>query len=1183
MKFLSGFLILFAVLCLHGKEIVAGLTEIDAARRNVEYEAASDLQKYFSRAGIRSGLLEYKIFSDNTSSGKLLSELKKFNVVILRISDETVAVLNESGKRKAAETGEALKKYVEEGGGLIVLPVGVRYQGHDDEKYWNLVLNPIGASITREGVADLTNKTGNEWKTGFFSDFFYTRNIAKHPVTENIESLWFPFYTYTSAPGTPYMNYDKSWQVVVRGEKTAGTYKKTDDNRLLVNQPGSVKSEPSIIAVRTLGKGRIVCIPVHNVHTGQNYGKPTWSHIVEDRGANGIKGGLMPLIANAVKWCAEPNRNNPAFGTYVTPVYEKVAFPESVSWDDAKFSSAKKQFRKIVVGAHSSYSDGRSTVAEYVAAAKAAGLSGIVFADPLEKLTREKFEALKKDCAAASSADFYACPGVEFTDGVGIRRFIAGEKVVWPSEKEFTKGKYTYKIWDGKRILHSGHYLMQCSFPTSAIIDYRDLEKNQVRRENLWWFWQLIPYVYENGKLVADNRKELDLAMHDIRWINLIPFTRFFSAEDTAQAANAAVLRTSSLSEIKDALAKGLHRHQWNQADVSLSLGGSGAVTIRNWEGLNSQQDPRVLKTRGTQRSRMMFDVASPNGIGEVKVIDAQTGKPFRVFQGNGEKEFSREFEMAHDRQYCVYLDVTDTKGARALSNPIYIFDYKQGLFRCGDNLNVLGPLGYWFHPDRPNKLPLVKIFRNAEKLSVMGWDRAAADCPHPTGEIRTDIYIDGKGNVSDFIADNVDYFMRMDIRLASGDLQIVDSVMDELAEKCDTAARPGPASASPPRIVARNPYITHRQRLYSPRDRMDHHIAWDHRRYLESIEEYDGSIQFFTGEITFEQDTVLAKDSFIPIELAMTQMEPSQSMPFLEKTLIAKDRQKGFIAEPFPLGKRKSLTGTLAPWSFAAALQSPVGYIALVPMSEGDWRYSFSGAGRLMFGLGTPGKLYKKGETIRYAFASLSVVDTEAKPDRVEKIISILRGNFPLTVRQGEKLPGEGILRFRAKDGSAMFSAGPAPGAGIDLPFAVSELRDNGCAAVFTTARPHFRFVPFEAGTDTVYFQEPVEKENQIWCGNVFTADNPDVLLTLVVDGQNKSAKPFMEIHNPTPKAIRTVVRAAEGTPLFSGISFTVEIPANSSVRKEFQFGEIKKASSSIKDEFIRTRSLNYLKKLAW
>ncbi|NTU41965.1 MAG: nitroreductase [Nitrospirales bacterium] len=66
-------------------------------------------------------------------------------------------------KRKAIETGEALKKYVEEGGGLIVIPVGVRYPGHDDEKYWNLVLNPLGTDITREGVADLSRKVKNEW------------------------------------------------------------------------------------------------------------------------------------------------------------------------------------------------------------------------------------------------------------------------------------------------------------------------------------------------------------------------------------------------------------------------------------------------------------------------------------------------------------------------------------------------------------------------------------------------------------------------------------------------------------------------------------------------------------------------------------------------------------------------------------------------------------------------------------------------------------------------------------------------------------------------------------------------------------------------------------------------------------------------------------------------------------
>ena len=1176
--------VLFCTNSLPAGEIVAALTEPDGNMRKIEYEHDSPLYKYFAKQGIRSSFIDYDIFARDFPRAKFLQELKKFHVVMLRMSDETVAVLNDKLQRKAVEVGEILQQYVESGGGLVLIPVNTRYPGHDDEKFWNLVFKPLGMAITREGVADLTRKVNHEWKIGFFNDFFPTGNMVKHPVTENISNLWFPFFSYIKSPGTTYIDYSADWQILVRGEKTAVTCQKNYQNVFQLDVPGMVKSEPAIVAARTLGKGRIVCIPIQNVHTGQNYGKPTWSHIVEERGAEGKSGGGMQLICNALKWCAEPVAGNPEFGTYVATPYEKIQFPESVSWDESEFGAVQQKFHKYIFGLHSNYSDGQSSVEDYVHAAKAAGLSGVVFADPLEKLSAEKYESLRRDCARYSSPDFYACPGVEFTDASGIRWFFAGEKVTWPEEKPFQKGNYTYHLWDGEKILNFGTYSDQCSFPTAAVIDYAKLAKNQVRRENLWWFWQLIPYAFENDRLIADNRAELDFALQDIRWQNYLPFTRIFSADAVGLASQTAVLKISNAALIKDILTKGVassSRFVRRSADASVTYGGADTLTIRAWRAINHQQDPRMLKTRGTQRVRMMFDVASPDGIDMVKVMDAQAGEPLRVFKPQAAKEFSREFELVHDRQHFVYIEVNDLKGAKAISDPYYIYDYKQGLFRCSDNLNVLGPLGYWWHPDRPELLPLTKMLRNAEKLSVMGWDRAQADCPFPSGRGHTDIYIDGKGNVANFLAENVAYYMRMSVRLSSGDLQIVDSIMDELGENCDTAIRPGPSRSSPPKMVAKNPYIIHQQRLYSPRDRMDHHIAWDNRRYLESIEEYDGSMHLFTGVITFRQDTRLSNDSFVPVKLASTYMEPRESVKHTDKILMCKDAQKGFFLDEFTPSQWKAIRGSLASDAYVAVLQSPVGYIALVPLSDGEWKYSFDNSGTLNFGIGEPGKLYKEKEKINYAFATFSIVGNEANPTRIETMIDIVRGKFPMEILRGRRGDDKVLIHFQADDHSSRFSVGPKSGAGIDMPFAVSGLQDNGCAAIFTTVRPSFRFVPFELGKDTVYFQEPIENQNQIWCGNVFTAEDLSLKMTLVVDGQTPGKRPFIEIHNPVGRTIRTVVKSPPETPLFNAISFTAEIPPHESIRHEFDFEELRRASESIHDEFIKSYSMKYLQSL--
>ena len=61
--------------------------------------------------------------------------------------------------------------------------------------------------------------------------------------------------------------------------------------------------------------------------------------------------------------------------------------------------------------------------------------------------------------------------------------------------------------------------------------------------------------------------------------------------------------------------------------------------------------------------------------------------------------------------------------------------------------------------------------------------------------------------------------------------------------------------------------------------------------------------------------------------------------------------------------------------------------------------------------------------------------------------------------------------------------------------------------------------------------------------------SDNKDVRLTVVVDGQSPGALPFIEVHNPTHKTVKTVVSSPLHTPVFGGIRGEVDIPSGDSV----------------------------------
>ena len=161
-------------------------------------------------------------------------------------------------------------------------------------------------------------------------------------------------------------------------------------------------------------------------------------------------------------------------------------------------------------------------------------------AEPLELLTAEKLAQLKADCAVASrAADFYACPGIEFTDGLGNRWAFWGEKLVYPEASfagPYNRGQ-SFPLWDGKRVLQYGKYAEMCSFPPSALLDYRELRAHGAHPENLWWFFDYLPLVYDHGRLVADNHAEFLFGLRDLRWAALNSFTRITAPAEVAGAA----------------------------------------------------------------------------------------------------------------------------------------------------------------------------------------------------------------------------------------------------------------------------------------------------------------------------------------------------------------------------------------------------------------------------------------------------------------------------------------------------------------------------------------------------------------------------------------------------------------------------------------------------------------------
>jgi len=1151
------------------KPVVLGRCSIEADKYNVEFQTHDRMIPVYQQSGIRAALLEASfLYRRDCPEDKLLEMMKQFHVVHLATTNEGVTNFDEVHKKRAAAVGRVLARYVEEGGGLFVQPQPVRYPGDHDELYWNAVLAPLGVKILHEGAFDKTRVF--EGQTLFKATFWHTRNVQTHPVANGVSCLYLPLHSFGPFPGVAAVEYGPEWKVLVRGEKEAKSYRSGADNEIDLNVEGTYTEAPPVLAVRALGKGRIVCYPISPLFTGQNHGNPLWVDIVERNGdlAAGRPSHSVKMQMNAYRWLAEPARGLADYGTYVQEPVTPVEFPKTFDWDKYRFGkppavAAAKTGIRGLFGAHSAHSDGSGSVVDYVKAAKAAGLSFIVFADPLEELTEAKLKKLKADCAAVSQGDdFYVCPGIEFTDGIGNRWAFWGEKVVWP-DASFTSGKFTHQQWDGKRVAHYGNFSVACGFPGSALLDYKQLRQNGAHPENLWWFYHYLPFVYEKDRLIAENHSEYLFGLRDMRLAAVASFTRVRTPADVAAAAASCFTGMKNLPTAKAALNTRCAAY-W-AAYQACQYTSQGPV-IAAWEATNAQMERNWRYTRGAQRVKLRFVVRSDAGIAEVKVHDADRG-PIRRFLGHGAKELSREFEVVQDQQHYLTLEVLDTAGKKAVSQDIRVYCYKGGLFRCGDNLNILGPTAMCWHPDRNEFFNAAKDFRNGTDYCLRGWDTSSATLgvPVPSAYLWDMIHIKEApgGRYPDRHRLGAMIGRLMDVGVNSFNMQIASMRMTKLAEGYDNAQRPTPAMATIARDVADLEYFDRTHTLYAPMERVDMYITWNFRRDREGRKDYRGAILWHEGAFRCKKDCTL--QGAVPIPLVWNSCPTDLTKNIGTAFVITDADGSTRIGMARDAKKPVRHQGRIRPGGYAALMTTPVGYHGLLVSADMDFAYEAALPSYwpgLVAGLGRDGQKVKAGTVLKYRFGVGTFADEEAGNALLEhttKAMNLGGGHagYPVDMKTGELEDAVFFFTARAKENEAAFILGPQDLV-IELPVRVRGLQNNGCAAVWSTKRPWYRFVPVDA-EGTAWFQEPIEQKNEMWVGNVLVCDNKDVKITLVVDGQADGMPPLVELHNPMDNEVAATLRSPAHAPLFGGLTANVKIPAGDSIRFKINGRQIK------------------------
>jgi len=625
--------------------------------------------------------------------------LKQFQVVIFIGLPEVDHPENPANEEVAKTLRYNLDTYYKAGGSIIWSPLGIGHGG----VYWT---NLVGKRYDAQGFDEALYDPGKEvfanplFKTR--TSYIWTSDVTPHPVTDGVKGLLLPEEGDWSWPGTVPMKFGQSWTTLIQGMDTTRTIWNAQpfgsgQHDFKPELQGTYSGSPEIVGVRDSinGSGRMMVFPFFPAHTWKNYGNWAMGDAMMLNGAGGHPSDGMKLFINACKWLAEPAQKA-GMGGYVAPKGKGSTVMPPLDWAEAGFAGNSwsgagtwwnartqedvamkdldipdaKQF-KGVIGVRTSASDGEGTVAEDVAQAKKLGLSFIVFLENLEKIDDARYAKVVAECKANSSADFVAVPGYLYRDTANTLFFIFNVEHL-PEAENLTPDRHV-KVPNILTITSVGYQPQGIA----------ELGKMKMDPWYLLSYSCIAPYVYDGGKLVDDGvegYRSLQGRMHEQTPVSLTIIRKPSDLQATVDNAYLTVIHAVKATDLMSRLK---YNPLWNPNPIYISSG----PQILRWGVLNPIGQPFAP---GKQRTRFVLEAQSPDGIADVKIIEARSGKLFRHFKPEGAaKTFSCTIDETHKDQWYLFPVVIDGKGRTALGPTLMTYQDGNRISPYRDNIDA--------------------------------------------------------------------------------------------------------------------------------------------------------------------------------------------------------------------------------------------------------------------------------------------------------------------------------------------------------------------------------------------------------------------------------------------------------------------------------------------------------------
>jgi hypothetical protein len=313
--------------------------------------------------------------------------------------------------------------------------------------------------------------------SGFGSAFplYWTENVTHDPsvsaITDGVRALWYPAQPkYNNAQGGP-LWLGPDWTPVVFATSTTSTvahnlattsYTPLPPKNQIFQRLTPVAAPP-LMGVRTYEKARVALFNQWHQFTWGSGTRWLYDSQVLSKGANGRPSDFGKLLTNTLAWLAAPSLSSTQLGGYVMPA-DKLQDPNSAAavveaykefhssytnkqLADGPGPDGKKMFRGLI-GARSSLSSGRNTVAEIAAAARSSGLDFVVMLEDYCYLANASaginatVSALVEECKTASDSELMIFPGFSLMNNLGESMMVwgHGDSIEIPSPKALVLG-----------------------------------------------------------------------------------------------------------------------------------------------------------------------------------------------------------------------------------------------------------------------------------------------------------------------------------------------------------------------------------------------------------------------------------------------------------------------------------------------------------------------------------------------------------------------------------------------------------------------------------------------------------------------------------------------------------------------------------------------------------------------